>query len=234
MQTMNARGPADKTCYSPGASQAWTLAIAAMTCVGFQSTAQAQGSKHGAYTGTVTVSGTEMGKYTNGSFRANIKITLPLTSASTSSAMAEISDIDKPSAMASILQWDTAGKDSSPDSGGKINTWTCSLAAPTDVPMNVQGTLNLNYRAKTHSMYFALVSMKEVPFNCRHSRSGPYRKTGAVSLFFGTSEPDVLPWKELPYADAARLKATYKLLPVSAMKGQYGPLDQEWDLQLKR
>ncbi len=234
MQSMTARELAGRDHYYRGTCRAWTLTVAAMACAGITGAAQAQSSKHGAYTGTVTVSGTEVGRYTNGSFRANIKITLPLTSASTSSAMAEISDVDKPSAMASILQWNQAGKDSSPDSGGKINTWTCSLAAPTDVPMNAQGTLNLNYRAKTHSMFIALVSMKEVPFNCNHSRSGPYKKTKLVSLFFGTSEPDVLPWKELPFADTARLKATYKLLPVSAMKGQYGPLDQEWDLLLKR
>ena len=53
-----------------------------------------------------------------------------------------------------------------------------------------------------------------------------------VSLFFGTNEPDVQPWKELPFKDAALLSASYKLVPASQMKGRYGPLDQKWELRL--
>ena len=53
-------------------------------------------------------------------------------------------------------------------------------------------------------------------------------------LAFGTNEPDVLPYKELPFSDPMRLTARFKLVPVSAMKGQYGPLDQEWDFKLSR
>lgn len=76
--------------------------------------------------------------------------------------------------------------------------------------------------------------MKPVPFNCTNSRSGAYRKDQLVGLFFGTNEPDVQPWKELPYTDAARLTAKYKLVPVSLMKGRNGPRHQEWDLRFTR
>ena len=207
-----------------------TLALAAVACAGM---AQAQGSKLGVYTGTVVVSGTELG-LENVTFSASVKISLPLTSADKASAMAELDDVDKPSALATISQWDLAGRNASADSDGKVTTWTCRLAAPTDVPMNGSGTLNLDYRAKTHSMFIALVALKPIPLNCVNSRSGPYKKAHSVSLFFGTNEPDVQPWKGLPFKDAAQLTATHKLVPVSSMKGRNGPLDQTWDLRLVR
>ncbi|MBL0141644.1 MAG: hypothetical protein IPP91_06145 [Betaproteobacteria bacterium] len=209
----------------------------ALACAGIAGSAQAQDGKLGAYTGTVTISGTELSAAGNPGkvdFRATVKITLPLTSRSDTSAMAELSDIDKPSASAEITQWDLAGRNASADSDGKITSWTCALAAPTTIPMNGQGTLNVDYRKKTHSMFIALVSLKPIPLRCVNSRSGAYRQTRTVSLFFGTSEPDVLPWKELPFADPARLSAKYRLVPVSQMKGRYAPVEMAWDLQLTR
>jgi hypothetical protein len=193
--------------------------------------AQAQSSKLGVYTGTVLVSGTELGQ-DHVTFSASVKISLPLTSGNKGSAMAEVSDIDKPSAFATISQWDLVGKNASADSDGRITSWTCSLVVPTEVPMNAGGTLNLDYRAKTHSMFIALVALKPIPLKCVNSRSGPYKKDQIVSLFFGTSEPDVLPWKELPFSDPANLRASYRLVPVSGMKGRNGPLEQKWDLRL--
>jgi hypothetical protein len=212
-------------------------ALAALACAGIAVPAQAQGGKLGAYTGTVTISGTELSAGGNPGkvdFRATVKITLPLTSRSATSAMAELDDVDKPSASAEITQWDLVGRNASADSDGKITSWTCALAAPTTVPMNGQGTLNIDFRKKTHSMFIALVSLKPIPLKCVNSRSGPNRQTTTVSLFFGTSEPDVLPWKELPFADPARLSAKYKLVPVSQMKGRYAPVEMAWDLQLTR
>lgn len=209
------------------------LAVVAIACVGITGAAQAESGKLGVYSGTVTMSGTELGQE-NVTFRASVKVSLPLTDGDKSSATAEVGDIDKPSAMATIQQWDVVGKNASADSDGKVTSWTCALATPIEVPMNEQGVLNVNYRAQTHSMFIALVSTKPIPLNCTNSRSGPYKKDQNVSLFFGTNEPDVQPWKELPFADAARLTAKYKLMPVSHMKGRNGPLDQEWDLKLTR
>lgn len=216
------------------AFKALALALAAVSCAGITGAAQAQSGKLGAYAGTVVLSGTELGGQRKVNFRASVKINLPLTSSGKNSAMAELSDVDKPSATAVISQWDLTDRNASADSDGKITSWTCSLAAPTEVPMNGQGTLNLDYRANKHSMFIALVSTRPIPLKCVNSRSGPYKKEELVSLFFGTSEPDVLPWKELPFADPARLTANYKLVPVSQMKGRYGPVEQEWDLKLTR
>lgn len=38
--------------------------------------------------------------------------------------------------------------------------------------------------------------------------------------------------QELPYAAPARWTASYRLVPVSQMKGRYSPVDREWDLKL--
>ena len=195
--------------------------------------ASAQAGKLGAYEGTVTVSGTEVGTYTQGTYKASLTVRLPLMEVSKSAAHAEVGDVDKPSATATITQWDTAGRNSSPDSDGKISSWTCKLAAPTEVPMNGSGVLDVDYRARTHAVFVAYVATRPVPFNCVSSRSGPYRKAEPVSLFFGTNEPDG-EWKALPYADPARLSARHTLVPVSQMKGRNGPQEQTWDLQLVR
>jgi hypothetical protein len=209
-----------------------TMGVAAAG--GFIGAANAQGKKLGAYAGTVAISGTEFANLGTVTFRATVKITLPIASASERSARAEVDDVDKPSATALVTQWDVTGKNASPDSDGKVTSWKCSLAAPTEVPMNASGALDVDYRKKAHSMFVALVSTKSIPLKCVNSRSGPYKQDGPVSLFFGTSEPDVLPWKELPFADAGRLAATYRLVPVSQMKGRYGPVDLQWDFRLAR
>lgn len=199
----------------------------------FTTPLHAQPGKLGTYAGTATVAFSELGKYTKADYLGVVKIAIPLTSASSSSAMGELSDIDKPSATATIKQLDSSGRDSSPDSGGKINTWSCKLAAPTEVPMNAQGTLNVDYRARTYSFAIALVSTKPVPLNCVHSRSGAYKKQEMVSLFLGTNEPGDA-WKELPFADPARLAAKYTMMPGMQMKGRYSPVVQEWDFRLQR
>ena len=193
--------------------------------------AHAQG-KLGTYTGVVSVSGSEIAKNSKTDFRATVKVSLPVESRSESSTHAEANDVDKPSAMATITQWDLEARNASPDSDGKITSWKCSLAAPVDVPMNASGALDLDHRKKTHAMFVALVSTKPVPMKCVNSRSGPYKTSHPVGLFFGTSEPDLMPANAQPYADIARLAARHKLVPASAMKGRYSPVEMEWDLTL--
>jgi hypothetical protein len=195
--------------------------------------ASAQTGKLGAYEGTVTVSGTETGKYTQGAYSATLKVHLPLATVSSSAAYAEVDDVDKPSASAIITQWDSSGRNSSPDSDGRISTWTCKLAAPTEVPLNGSGMLDVDYRAKTHAAFVTYVATKPIPLNCVSSRSGAYKQAQAVALFFGTNEPD-MPWNGLPFADPAHLTATYTLVPASQMKGRNGPQAQAWDLHLVR
>ena len=210
------------------------LAGAVLACAVGSGVAQAQAGKFGTYEGTVQVQGAEVGKLSFIRYRASLKVRMPLTEKSATMGIAEVSDVGAPSGTALVQQWDTSQTDSSPDSGGKINTVTCSLAKPVEVPLIVQGTLNVNYKAKTHSMYFSTVGMKEVALNCKHTRSGASKKSGSVAFFFGTNEPDVQPWKELPFSDAARLSASHKLMPVSQMKGLYEPQNQDWDLRLQK
>jgi hypothetical protein len=215
------------------AARSFGLTLSIASLVGYTGWASAQSGKLGAYEGTVTVSGTEVGTYTQATYKASLKVRLPLVEVSKRAAHAEVGDVDKPSATAVIAQWDTAGRNSSPDSDGKISSWTCKLAAPTEVPMNGSGVLDVDYVARTHTLFVAYVAVKPVPFNCVSSRSGPYKKTELVSLFFGTNEPDVA-WKALSFADPARLSARHTLVPVGPMKGRNGPQEQSWDLQLMR
>lgn len=233
MRQMRCRGRSIGEKWPQRGGQVFVLVVVAMACAGITSGAWAESGKLGVYSGTVTMSGTELGQE-NVTFRASVKVSLPLTDDNKSSAIAEVDDVEKPSATASIQQWDLVGKNSSADSDGKVTSWTCALAVPAEVPMNAQGALNVDYRAKKHSMFVALVSTKPIALNCRNSRSGPYKKEQYVSLFFGTNEPDVQPWKGLPFTDAAQLTATHTLIPVSHMKGRNGPLDQQWDLKRTR
>jgi hypothetical protein len=207
---------------------------AAVACAGIQSAAHAQSGKLGAYTGVVSVAGAAIEKHSKVDFRATIKVSLPVTSRNEGSTRAEADDVDKPSATATITQWELEARNASPDSDGKITSWKCSLVAPTEVPMNASGALDVDHRTKKHSMFVALVAAKPIPLKCVNSRSGAYKQSESVSLFFGTSEPDLMPANALPFADPARLTAKYKLVPAGSMKGQYGPVDMEWDLRLGR
>jgi hypothetical protein len=210
------------------------VAAVALACAGLASGAHAQGGKLGAYTGTVSVSGAEIEKHSKTDFRATIKVSLPVASSNAGSTRAEADDVDKPSATATITQWELEARNASPDSDGKITSWKCSLAAPTQVPMNASGALDVDHRTKKYAMFVALVSTKTIPLKCVNSRSGAYKKAEPVALFFGTSEPDLMPANALPYADPARLAAKSKLVPAAAMKEHYGPVDMEWDLRLAR
>src|SRR5258706_15038537 len=115
------------------------MIVATVACAGVACAVQAQGGKLGAYTGVVSVSGSEIQKHSKVDFRGTVKVSLPVESRKEDSTRAEAEDADKPSAMATITQWDLEARNASPDSDGKITSWKCSLAAPTDVPMNAQG-----------------------------------------------------------------------------------------------
>jgi hypothetical protein len=208
-------------------------AAAAIGCASFTPPLHAQSGKLGTYAGTATVSFSELGKETRADYRGVVTIAIPITSRNSSSAMAEISDIDKPSATARITHLESSWKGTVPESDGKTSSWSCKLAAPTEVPMNAQGTLNVDYKRKTHSLFIALVSTRPVPLNCVNSRSGPYKKQEMVSLFLATNEPGDA-WKELPFTDPARLAAKFTMMPGAQMKGRYSPIEQEWDFRLQR
>jgi hypothetical protein len=221
----------DGISWSQSAFQALALTVVTLACVGITD-AQAQSGKLGVYTGTVAVSGTMTENRGKETYHADVKISLPLTDRDDSSAMAEMGDVDKPSATATITQWEVVGKETVPDQrDGKLDSWHCSIAGPIEVPMNASGVLNLDYRAKTHSMSIALVALKTIPLKCAHSRTGPYKENKTVSLVIGTTVMGE-PFKELPFADPARLTATYKLVPPAGTG--FGPIDMVWDLRLTR
>lgn len=189
----------------------------------------AQAGKHGAYAGTAKITYSEGTPPNHVLYRGEVKITIPLTSAT----MGELDDVDKPSATARITHIETSQRDTAPDSGGKINTVTCKLAAPVEVPLMTQGTLNLTPRKKTYWMYIALVATKPVKVDCVHSRSGAHKRDHLVGMAMGTHEVG-LDYQGLPYADPARLAAKHSMVPGPGMKSKDAKVEQEWDLQLRR
>jgi hypothetical protein len=206
--------------------------VIGMGALGASAAAQAQPAKLGAYSGTISATGTEVDPKVT--YRVKAKVNLPVTERKGSSVTAEFLSGEAPNSTVLISQWDESYKEKSPDSGGQYNTWSCSLAAPVEIPMTTTGVLNVDLKKKTHSMSVTLVSTREIAFNCTHSRSGPYKKKGGIALTFGTGAPGAQSETELPFTDAARLTATYTLMPTAATKGQYGPIVQQWDLQGSR
>ena len=85
-----------------------------------------------------------------------------------------------------------------------------------------------------HALSLALLSTKDIAFNCMHSRSGAYKKEQVVALYIGTGVPGEHYATQTPFSDAARLPAKYTLMPTAATKGDHGPIVQEWDLRLAR
>ena len=191
--------------------------------------ALAQAGKFGAYKGMVSISGSEVDKHGKVDYKATVKVSLAVAERSDVATRAEVDDVEKPSAMATITQYELEAHNASADSDGKITSWKCSLVAPTDVPMNASGALGIDHRSKKYSMFVALVGMKPVPLKCVNSRSGAYRESKPVGLFFGTSPPELMGAVELPYQDPARLVAKHRMTPPG-----HGPVDMEWELQLTK
>jgi len=208
------------------------VAVAVCASVFSSHVVYAQAGQHGAYVGTIQVTGTETSPKV--SYRATVKVTLPVSSRKADAVTAEFLAGEAPNATVMISQWDISHTEKSADSGGQFNSYTCALAAPVEIPMSATGVLDVNLKAKTHALSLTLLSTKNIDFNCNHSRSGPYKKKQGISIYVGTGAPGVHFEKQLPFADAARLTAKYTLMPTNETKGRYGPIVQEWDLQLKR
>ncbi len=213
------------------------LRLLAVACaVGLASwapTLHAQAGKHGAYVGTAKITYSEGEPPNHVLYRGEVKITIPLVSASARSARGELDDVAKPSATAQITHLEKSQRATAHDSAGRINTTTCKLAAPAEVPMMVQGGLDVDYRKKTYGMYFALLSVKEVALDCAHSTSGPFKKKEGVILSLGTHEAG-LDHPGLPFTDPARLVAKHSMVAGPGMKDKRAKVEQEWDLQLRR
>lgn len=214
------------------ALRARCVAVALAACAASPALVLAQTGKLGAYTGTITVSGTEVSPVVT--FRATVKVTLPVTERNASSITADFLTDDAPNASVLISQWDSSFKEKSADSDGKFSSWTCALAAPVEIPMKPTGILNVDLRKKNHTLSLTLLSTQDVAFNCVHSRSGAYKKKGGIALYIGTGGPGMQDAAPQPSVDPNRLTAKYTLMPTAETKGQYGPIVQEWDLRLAR
>ena len=212
------------------AFRAYVLAFTVAACVFSSGFAQAQSTNLGVYSGTINVSGTEVDPQVT--YRASVKVSLPVTQRDSTAATAEFLAGEAPNATVLISQWDVSFKEKSADSDGKFSSWTCSLAAPTEVPMTPTGVLNVDLQAKKHALSLTLLSTQDVAFNCMNSRSGAYKKKEGVTLYIGTGAPGMHYENQLPFSDAAHLAANYTLMPTDETKGQYGPIIQEWDFRL--
>jgi hypothetical protein len=205
---------------------AYAIGVGALCGPGF---ALAQPAKLGTYSGTISATGTEVDPKV--SYRVRAKVSLPVTERKGSSVTAEFLAGEAPNSTVLISQWDSSQTEKSPDSGGQYNSWSCSLAAPVEIPMTTTGVLNVDLKTKKHAMSITLVSTRDVAFNCKHSRSGPYKKNAGIALTLGTGAPGMQYETQLPFSDAARLTAKHTLMPTAATRAQYGPVIQEWDLQ---
>ena len=208
------------------------LAIAAMACAVLPAYAQSQPKKLGSYAGTIEVSGTQFGPEVT--YRAQVKVSLPVTERDASSITAEFLGGEAPPATVLISQWDISHKEKFADSGGQFNSYTCSLVAPVEIPMSLTGVLSANLATKKHTLSISLLSTRDVAFNCRHSRSGPYKKKQGMALTLGTGAPGAQSANPLPFADASSLSAKYTLVPDATASRKFGPVVQAWDLKLVR
>jgi hypothetical protein len=193
--------------------------------------AHAQAGKHGAYVGTAKIAYKEGEPPNPLEIRGEVKITIPLTSASARSAMADL-DVSPAQATMRVTHFETAQR-FPPDASGKIHSISCKLAAPAEIPMMAQGTMDLDYRKKTYSMFIALLGMKDVTLDCMHSAAGPSKRQQGVAVSLGTHEAG-LAFAGLPYADPARLAAKHTMVAGPQMKDKRVTVQQEWDLSLKR
>lgn len=231
MKMLAGKNPCDLVRGRQPAALAIAAPIAALVltyCVG---AAEAQTGKLGTYKGTINVSGTEVDPKVT--YRASVKVNLPVSQRKDTSVTAEFLAGEAPDATVQISQWDIAYTQKSAGSDGKFSSWNCALAAPVEIPMSAMGVLDANLKTKKHAFSLTLISTRDVAFNCMHSRSGPYKKKQGVSLYIGTGAPGEQHATQLPFTDPARLTATYTLMPTATMR-ERGPVKQEWDLQLVR
>ncbi|MEQ1516559.1 MAG: hypothetical protein ABL931_08740 [Usitatibacteraceae bacterium] len=193
--------------------------------------AHAQAGKLGAYTGTINATGKDTAPQV--SYKVSAKVTLPVTERKANSVTSEFLAGEAPNAKVLISQWDEFHKNSSPDSDGKISGWTCALAAPVDIPMTATGVLDVDLKAKKHTLSITLLSTSEIAFNCVHSRSGPYKAKHGIALTMGTGAPGMQSQTPLPFTDPAVLSARHTLVPPPGTAG-HGPVVQDWDLRFTR
>jgi hypothetical protein len=201
----------------------------ALAAVAYPGAVRAQDEGLGSYVGTLNISGTLIDP--RGSYRAKVKVSLPVSQSDDDSIEAEFLSGEAPNATAVISDWDVAYTEKSADSDGKYSSWRCSLPGAAEIPMSVTGVLNVDLAAGTYALAVTLLSTEQLEFDCKNSRSGPYKKKEGISLHAGTGVPGMQSGQPLPFTDAAHLRASYTLHSKDAEMNNYGPVIQEWDLR---
>ena len=213
-----------------GKSGAIALVVASLACAGISAPAAGEARKLGAYAGTIEASHA----HPTLTYRARARVTLPVSERKPARIGAEFLAGEAPPASVLVTQWDTFHRETSADSGGQFNTLSCSLAAPGEIPMTATGVLDVDLKKKTHAMSVALVSTRQLDFDCTHSRSGKHKRKLGISMILGTGVPGMHFETQLPAPDAARLAAKHTLPPTPpGAGGPLAPVVQAWDLKLE-
>lgn len=191
--------------------------------------AGAQPGRLGSYAGTIEVSGTQHGPEV--AYRARVKVSMPVSQREDSRIVAEFLAGEAPNASVLVSQWDSFHREKSADSGGQFNTETCKLAQPVEIPMSATGVLSVDLEKKRHAFSLVLLSMRDVAFDCVHSRSGASKKKHGIALTLGTGVPGMQDASPVPFGDPGQLAAKYTLVPAGGLEREYGPIVQAWDLK---
>ena len=218
----------------PGRKSFSSFAVVAalVSCV-CTPTVQAQSKKLGAYRGVIQVSETLNTPNYRFSYRATVKVSLPVSSRDADRISAEFLADEAPVGSMLISQAETFKKETSADSGGQFNTVTCTLAAPVEIPITLAGVLDVDLKKKKYTMSISMIPNKEINARCVHSRSGPFKGDVMAPGVLGTGAPGEQYVNAMSFADPSRLSGKFTLAPGPNTQGTNGPIIQEWELVLE-
>jgi hypothetical protein len=200
-----------------------------LVCICGSGLAHAQSSGLGSYQGTIKVSGTEIDPQV--SYSATIKVSLPVTPRDDESINSEFYSGEAPDATVLISQWDVAHTNTFVGADDKFASYSCKLSAPQEIPMTVEGVINVDLEQNVHMLSLVLLGTVDIELDCVHSSSGAYVQRKGIVLYVGTGVPGQHYEHPLPISDAGHLAASYTLVP-GDVNGNLGPIVQEWDLRL--
>jgi hypothetical protein len=189
----------------------------------------AQKGKAGAYVGTFEVSGSERDPKV--SYKATVKVNLPVTGSTASGIEADFLAGDAPATI-KVTQYDFFHREKSADSSGTFVETKCSLAGAVELPAMAMGIVNVDLRKKNYAMSLVVSSTKEMPLNCSSTRQKSFRKSQGFGMALGTGAPGMQSENPQALSDPARLAAKYTMDAATQSGGAVGPVVQEWDLKL--
>lgn len=194
--------------------------------------ADAQKGKAGAYGGTFEVSGSERDPKV--SYKATVKVNLPVTKRTASEIEVDYLAGDAPPATIKVTQYDFFHREKSADSSGTFVETKCSLAGAVELPATVMGIVNVDLRKKNYAMSLVVSSTKEMQLNCSSTRQKSFKKSLGFGMALGTGAPGMQAETPQPLSDPARLAARYTMDASTQSGGAVGPVVQEWDLKLSQ